>query len=158
MLVVFSLVQACRESTTTLNTVADLSSNDFVKRVQGIRNDEEKFFEDGAQGSWVDAVHKNAKPIEAEAWGAIKKRMTTAGEFEGEKTLVVVTCPGGGIHAAAWASFVLDQLSDEYPEFRKSLCIVSGVSGGSVGSYLFIANEFQAEPVSYTHLTLPTKA
>lgn len=143
LVILVSIIQGCRESTTTLNTFADVSTNKFVAKVQGIRKAEEEFFENGAQGSWIDAVQEKSQPIEAEAWNAIQKRMEHAKKHEEKKTLVVVTCPGGGIHAAAWATFVLNQLCDEYPDFRNSLCVVSGVSGGSVGSYLFVADEYQ---------------
>ncbi len=55
------------------------------------------------------------------------------------KTLVVVTAPGGGIHAAAWAGQVLVGLHDRYTaEYRESLGLISAVSGGSVGTMYYL--------------------
>jgi len=58
------------------------------------------------------------------------------------KTLVVVTCPGGGIHAAAWAAHVLEQLDARYEGFRDSIALISGVSGGSVGTMFYSSTYF----------------
>lgn len=81
-------------------------------------------------------------------WAAIKNRMQRLGDLHSNpkgKTLVIVTCPGGGIHAAAWSACVLDQLSKEYVEFKDSVCVISGVSGGSVGTLMFVGNEYEDE-------------
>ncbi len=92
-------------------------------------------------------IAAETESLEDDAWLAIKRRM---GHINGlwsknGKTLVVVTCPGGGIHAAAWASCVLDQLSDEYADFKDSVCVISGVSGGSVGTLLFVGSRYESE-------------
>lgn len=51
-----------------------------------------------------------------------------------QQTLVVVTAAGGGIQAAAWTAQVLMGLDERYgPEFCRSIGLMSGVSGGSVG-------------------------
>jgi hypothetical protein len=79
-------------------------------------------------------------------WKAIQKRMEQVGRKgpSGKgKTLVIVTCPGGGIHAAAWSACVLDKLCDEYEGFEDSLCIISGVSGGSVGALMFVGSRYE---------------
>jgi hypothetical protein len=79
-------------------------------------------------------------------WKAIKKRMDFLGKDgpDGKgRTLVIVTCPGGGIHAAAWSACVLDKLCDEYKGFEDSLCVISGVSGGSVGTLMFVASRYE---------------
>ncbi|PQO42765.1 patatin-like phospholipase family protein [Blastopirellula marina] len=56
-----------------------------------------------------------------------------------QRTLIVVTAPGGGIHAAAWSAEVLTRLDQRWPEtFRKSLGMISAVSGGSVGSMYYV--------------------
>ncbi len=53
--------------------------------------------------------------------------------------LVVVTAPGGGIHASAWAARVLTGLTSRYDDrFVQSVGIVSGVSGGGVGIRYFV--------------------
>ena len=59
----------------------------------------------------------------------------------GERTLVVVTAPGGGIHASVWTARVLTGLHSRYGEpYTRSLKLVSAVSGGSVGSLFYAAN------------------
>jgi hypothetical protein len=58
-----------------------------------------------------------------------------------KKTLVVVTAAGGGIQASAWTTKVLSGLDDVYgAEFTKSIALISGTSGGSVGSMFYLAN------------------
>jgi hypothetical protein len=82
------------------------------------------------------------------AWEAVRNRMSSlqaTGTSQKGRTAVVVTCPGGGIHAAAWAACVLDKLCDEYAEFKDSVCVISGVSGGSVGTLLFVGSRFENE-------------
>ena len=57
--------------------------------------------------------------------------------------LLIVTAAGGGIQASAWTTEVLTQLGDRitvqhgYYSFRDSLVLLSGVSGGSVGSMYY---------------------
>jgi hypothetical protein len=55
--------------------------------------------------------------------------------------VVAVAAAGGGITAAAWTTEVLSRLAED-PEigapFLSSLALVSGVSGGSVGSLFFV--------------------
>ncbi|MEW4454190.1 patatin-like phospholipase family protein [Bremerella sp. JC817] len=56
-----------------------------------------------------------------------------------QRTLIVVTAPGGGIHAAAWSAEVLTRLDERWPgTFRNSLGMISAVSGGSVGSMYYV--------------------
>ena len=145
MIGLFTLLQVFRESTTELKTVSDTSDCQFVAKVAEIHKAEESFFNSDGSKDRVSTVIDETDPLNAQAWEAIVKRIKNAKGFDDPKnrTLVVVTCPGGGIHAAAWAAFVLDQLCEEYPEFRNSICVVSGVSGGSVGSYLFVAHQYQ---------------
>lgn len=57
------------------------------------------------------------------------------------QTVYVVTCPGGGIHAAAWSHKVLTELA-RHKSFKGDLKFVSAVSGGAVGSALFIAEQY----------------
>jgi hypothetical protein len=59
----------------------------------------------------------------------------------GKRTLVVITAPGGGIHAAAWTAQVLTGMHYRYgDEYARSLCLISAVSGGSVGTMYYAAN------------------
>ena len=56
-----------------------------------------------------------------------------------ERVLIVVTAPGGGIHAAAWTARVLTGMQERYGEvFNDSLGIVSGISGGGMGSLIYV--------------------
>jgi hypothetical protein len=54
-------------------------------------------------------------------------------------TLIIVAASGGGILAAGWASKVLGELHNAYPNFREELRLISGVSGGSVGAAHYVA-------------------
>ena len=64
---------------------------------------------------------------------------STLPDSDGERTLIVVTAPGGGIHAAAWSAEVLTRLHARFPNtFWDSLGVVSAVSGGSVGSMIYL--------------------
>ena len=67
-------------------------------------------------------------------------------DADGTRTAIVVTASGGGIQAAAWAAEVLTRLDEAFPGFRESLCLVSGVSGGSVGAGLYLAGTYLDPP------------
>ncbi len=56
---------------------------------------------------------------------------------------ILVAAEGGGIQAAAWSARVLTGLEQSIPggRFGKSVRLISGVSGGSVGAFYF-ANAF----------------
>jgi len=51
-----------------------------------------------------------------------------------ETNLVVVTAAGGGVWAAGWTARGLELLIANRPELRREIRVVSGVSGGSVGT------------------------
>ncbi len=53
--------------------------------------------------------------------------------------VAVVTASGGGIQAAAWTARALTALARLDPEFPRRLGLISAVSGGSVGAYLFVS-------------------
>ncbi|MGC1404581.1 MAG: hypothetical protein WA974_16820 [Thermodesulfobacteriota bacterium] len=53
--------------------------------------------------------------------------------------LFIVAAEGGGIRAAYWAASVLGRITDKNPCFPDQLFAISGVSGGSLGSAVFIA-------------------
>jgi len=54
--------------------------------------------------------------------------------------VIVVAAAGGGIQASGWTAQVLAKLTDEIPDFRKRITVVSGVSGGSVGALFYLAS------------------
>lgn len=54
--------------------------------------------------------------------------------------IVVVAAAGGGIQASGWTAEVLSRLSEENATFRKHLRVISGVSGGSVGTVFYLAS------------------
>lgn len=64
------------------------------------------------------------------------------------RTAIVVTAGGGGIQASAWTAEVLTHLAAEIPSFEQSLCLVSGVSGGSVGAGCFLAGTYPRDDAS----------
>jgi hypothetical protein len=56
-----------------------------------------------------------------------------------QRTLVAVTAAGGGIQAAAWTARVLVGLHELYGDnFTRSICLLSAVSGGSVGALNYL--------------------
>ena len=144
----FTFLLSIRGSTRLLNSVPDNSANTFASRVFGVRECESALLD---QNEDIDKrrslIASATDSLEKDAWRATSSRMRKVAKHENPKgnTLVVVTCPGGGIHAAAWAACVLDQLSTEYVEFKDSLCVISGVSGGSVGTLLFMGSRYENE-------------
>ena len=53
--------------------------------------------------------------------------------------IIAVAAAGGGIQAAAWTSQVLCGLRQEIgPDFEKSVLVISGSSGGSVGTMFYL--------------------
>jgi hypothetical protein len=71
---------------------------------------------------------------------AIRERTFPQGR-DGKRTLFVVAAAGGGIQASAWTARVLTGLS-HHPFFKHSLGVISGVSGGSVGSAYFLLGAY----------------
>ena len=137
-----------RGATRPLKTVPDQADNNFVSRIATIRQRENELLDRG--GTLQDRmklVAKETAALEKDAWQAITNRMERLENSQNGKgkTLVVVTCPGGGIHAAAWAACVLDQLCREYDDFKDSVCVISSVSGGSVGTLMFVSNRYHNE-------------
>ncbi len=58
---------------------------------------------------------------------------------DGQRTLAIVCAAGGGIQAAAWTAKVLTGLHERYGHsFTRSVGLISGVSGGSVGAYYYL--------------------
>lgn len=58
-----------------------------------------------------------------------------------DRDLIIVTAAGGGIQAAAWTSRVLTGLHRQTDgEFSNSICMISAVSGGSLGSMMYLSN------------------
>lgn len=148
-IIALGLLSLVQESTKELNCLVDESNCEFVSRVAKVRKSEDDFLSN-SNGDIVkrrQLIAKETELLERDAWNAVSNRMSLVDLPDNAKgrTLVVVTCPGGGIHAAAWASCVLDQLSNEYIEFKDSVCIISGVSGGSVGTLMFVGSRFENE-------------
>lgn len=55
------------------------------------------------------------------------------------RPLIVITAPGGGIHAAAWTAQVLGGLHARYgASFSSHLKMISAVSGGSIGTLVYL--------------------
>ncbi len=53
--------------------------------------------------------------------------------------LTVIAVDGGGIQAAAWGATVLTGIEERWQGFHRSVGIISAVSGGSVGTMLFVS-------------------
>ena len=61
--------------------------------------------------------------------------------FDPSKPIIVVTASGGGIAASAWTAAVLRKLEKVNPDLVNNIIAVSGVSGGALGGYYFVAKE-----------------
>jgi len=82
----------------------------------------------------------------------------TPGEIVGRaakehRPVVVVAAAGGGIQSAAWTTSVLDQLGRRLKadsggayDLPRSIRLISGVSGGSVGGMFYAENFNEAQP------------
>ncbi len=129
----------------TLKTKPDVSNANLNRSFAEIGTAYRSALETGSDLS--QAVKTTALPLEEAAWRAIQQRMARIAVKDPNKrrVVVVVTCPGGGIHAAAWSSYVLEALVRKYPRFRDSVCVVSGVSGGSVGTLFFASIAYHPE-------------
>jgi len=97
------------------------------------------------EGDRRQAVLDAAIPLEEQSWNAIATRMDRISPSPKKRTVVLVTCPGGGIHAAAWSTYILEDLCKQFPKFRDSICLISGVSGGSVGALYFVSSTYSEE-------------
>jgi hypothetical protein len=53
--------------------------------------------------------------------------------------IFIVAAEGGGIRSAYWTATVLDSLGDAYPQFRRNLFALTGMSGGSLGIMTHVA-------------------
>lgn len=71
-----------------------------------------------------------------------------AKSLEDQRPLVVISIAGGGIQSAAWSTQVLDEigrrLAADKVDFARSVRLISGVSGGSVGA-VFYAHAYDRE-------------
>jgi hypothetical protein len=129
----------------TLASVPHQAQNDFQRQVAGVREADYRALQEDLER--VEQVQLAAQGLQDVAWEAVVRRMERVPKHPKHgKTLVVVTCPGGGIHAAAWASMVLQSLSNRYASFGDSVAVISSVSGGGVASLYFTAalQELQA--------------
>ena len=153
-LVIVTVWQIPWGSARNLESVKDNAEAGFVSTFAEIKSAEDAHLKkDPAQTSETrqDVIAEKTAGLNKIAWEAIEKRMTKERETpvapDKGKTLVVVTCPGGGIHAAAWAACVLESISAEYSDFADSVCVISGVSGGSVGTLFYVSTEFGHEMI-----------
>jgi len=53
--------------------------------------------------------------------------------------LTVIAIDGGGIQAGAWGATVLTRIEEQWRDFHRSIGLISGVSGGSVGTTYFVS-------------------
>lgn len=101
--------------------------------------------------------------LESEAWQAARARILRLATKQQasdsaenlsssrRRTIVIVTCPGGGIHAAAWSAYALQKLDERYLSFSDSIVAISGVSGGSHGAIVFV-NDLRIRETDPSHL------
>jgi hypothetical protein len=79
------------------------------------------------RGDYVFESHPGAGP-----------RPSPSQAIAGRDRIVVVAAEGGGVQAAAWTARVLSGLADADKRFQPAVRMISGVSGGSVGTMYFI--------------------
>ncbi len=80
---------------------------------------------------------EGGKPLGA---GDVLQPLVESFRQSGKKpNLIVVAASGGGILAAGWTTKVLAELHNDYPNFRRELRLISGVSGGSVGAAHYLS-------------------
>jgi len=70
---------------------------------------------------------------------------TDQAKFSGRYPIYIVAAQGGGIYAAMHAAHFLSYMQARCPNFAHHLFAISGVSGGSVGSAVFVAAMKEAE-------------
>ncbi len=68
------------------------------------------------------------------------------------ENLVVVTCTGGGILAAAWFTLGMERLIAERPAFQHEISLFSTVSGGSVGAAFYLNEARQRNKLTAAEL------
>lgn len=56
----------------------------------------------------------------------------------GQATMFLVETAGGGVRAAEWTAMVLFELDRQIPDFSNRLFAISSVSGGSLGSAIYL--------------------
>jgi hypothetical protein len=143
LLLVALIVQGVMPKPAVLKTSAgNQTSNLLASELAAVFEKERDALSDGSDRA--AAVMDATEAMDERTWQALLKRIGNAKAKDQSvgKTLVVVTCPGGGIHAAAWASCVLESISERYSNFSGSVCVISGVSGGSVGTLHFVSSEY----------------
>ena len=100
-------------------------------------------FGEAQSGSTSPESSLQNAPMETEAKHKRLLQRQPDADSTGNRTLVVITAPGGGIHAAAWTAQVLTGLHARYPQsFADSIGMISAVSGGSVGAMHYL-NAFE---------------
>ncbi|MET0552411.1 MAG: hypothetical protein ABW221_05205 [Vicinamibacteria bacterium] len=75
-------------------------------------------------------------PAAFDAWAADR---LAAWPAERAMPVFLVAAEGGGIRAAYWAAVVLGRLTDRQPGFERQTFAISGVSGGSVGTAMYVS-------------------
>lgn len=92
----------------------------------------------------ASATRSQTAPSEANWLSALEKRLAS---IPAGKPVVVVAASGGGSRAAIYASLVFDAMNRErFPNAQSTktwsdhILLVSGVSGGSLGSAIYISN------------------
>ncbi len=89
----------------------------------------------------ADAEKKDIQPAAASLKQAAEaSALESGGVRHSGRTMVVITAYGGGILAGSWVVKVVSELMRRLDGFQASTGLISGVSGGSVGT-LFLIDE-----------------
>jgi hypothetical protein len=60
--------------------------------------------------------------------------------------LVIVSVSGGAARSALWTAVVLDRLEHEFPEFGRRVRIITGASGGMLGTAYYVRHRLDLAP------------
>jgi hypothetical protein len=65
---------------------------------------------------------------------------------DGRPKLVIVSVSGGAARSALWTAVVLDRLEREFPELGRRIRIISGASGGMLGTAYYVRHRLDLAP------------
>src|SRR5256885_10824844 len=98
------------------------------------------FWNDNHAVRTLDAAQRSDRPdLRAQLDDWLSRHAAKLKDPKARVPLYVVNAEGGGIRAAYWTVTVLGEIQNQHPAFAEHLFSLSGVSGGSLGSAVFVA-------------------
>ena len=97
-------------------------------------------FDTDLYAGYFDAAQRSDRPdLRAQLDDWLSRHAAKLKDPKARVPLYVVNAEGGGIRAAYWTVTVLGEIQNQHPAFAEHLFSLSGVSGGSLGSAVFVA-------------------